>query len=568
MINDFYYDLLSLNDNFLPMINEFEIFKHINQAHFIFLSMDKSRIIYQYDFNSKNMFYEAIFKKIHEESIPFFENKFINYRIWDNILLENTELDNKSGVWVAASIYQCLAENINDYCCVILFYAKNLDTALNIRTHLNENYLIQTSLHVNMVIKNYEKLSYNIDSFVEMISKKDVYMPYHMTNVANLCMNVASKLDLDKRQTNILYIAALIHDIGKLHIPDKIINKPGPLDENEFNRIKTHSAKGEEIAKSAFWGMDLLKEIPQIIRSHHENYDGSGYPDSLIGNDINLLSRIIRVADSVDSMLSRFPYKEPLERPNVIDILFKNSGTHFDPVIVNLMIEVLNENNALDAHMIVKKPQFLPKTVLSFFYKDSAELVSILGNLVIDSNGTRFILHQENNYNLNFNHNYIYKATFSFFNQRILYEYSADIINVSEDYLTLKNIVYIPSDKYFSLSWDSDIYIKKSQDNFLKANIINLGVETIIIKTFQDSTEFLIENFANIIRCLLIEVVDDINLDMLVDLNIIKYYIGDSDTIFVCKYENLTALQKDQILKLLFRKQVLLRKSKPNIKIR
>lgn len=566
MINDFYYDLLNLNDNFLPLIDQFEIFNHVNQAHFIFLSLDKSRIIYQYDFGSKNIFYESIYKKIHENSTPFLEEKLINYRIWDNALLENTDLDTKNGTWVAVSIYNCLAENISDYCCVILFYVKNLDIALNLRDYINENYLIQTSLHVHMVIKNYEKLSYNIDSFVEMISKKDVHMPYHMTNVANLCMNISSKLELDKRQTNILYIAALIHDIGKLHIPDKIINKPGPLDESEFRRIKTHSIKGEEIAKTAFFGMGILKEIPQIIRSHHENYDGSGYPDALSGNDIPLLSRIIRVADSVDSMLSRFPYKEPLERSTVIDILFKHSGTHFDPVIVNLMIETLNENNTLDAHMLVKKPQFLPKTVLSFFYKDSDELVSILGNLVIDSNGTRFILHQENEIELYFDYKYIYKATFSFFNQRILYEYSTDVINVSEDYFTLKNIVYIPSDKYFSLSWESDIYIKKNQNDFLKASIINLGVETIIIKTVKEIAEFLIENFSNIIRCLLIEVIDDIKLDMLVDLKIIKYYVGDSETVFVCKYENLTALQKDQILKLLFRKQVLLRKSKPKIK--
>lgn len=566
MLNDFYYELLNLSDNISPIINEFDIFNYVNQAHFIFLSMDKSRIVYQYDFKSKDEFADSFCRNVHNSSSPFLSNKLVNYRIWNNSLLLESNLHKENTYWLAVSIFENQNLSYNDYSCVVLFNIfddKILnDIVNNIEAFINENYLIQAMLHVNMSIKTYEKLSYEIDSFVEMISKKDIYMPHHMTNVASLCLNVASKLNLDSHQTNILYISALIHDIGKLYIPDKIINKPSTLDEREYSVIKTHSVKGEEIVQTAFLGMSLLKDVPLIIRSHHENYDGSGYPDKIAGDNILFLSRIIRVADSVDSMLSRFHYKEPFERSKVIDILIKNSGTHFDPKIVNIMIEILNEDESLDAPKLISEPHFFPKAILSFFYKDLEDLISLSGNLIIDSNGVRFIYHNEENRLEKFIPKLIYKATFSFFSQRKLYEYSTDVFDTTEDYFSLNNIVFIPADRYFSLSWDSDIYIKKSKDQFVKANLINLGVETVIFKLDSKSAEFILEIFPKIINGLLAENIDDIKLEMIVDLKIIKYYIGEPDVIFICKYENLSSLQKDSILKLLFRKQLMLRKSK------
>lgn len=564
MINDFYYDMLNLDENFTPLIHELEIFRITNQAHFIFPSMDKSHIIYQYNHKGIHAFDDPLYKTIHESSPVFFRSNLINYRILKDFSLSN--LNNNSGVWIAATIYHSLSEDENDYCCLALFFVKTENIAYNIRDYINENYLIQTMLHVHMIVQNYETLSYSIDSFVEMISKKDSHMPYHMTNVASLCINIASKLNLDKATVNILYISALIHDIGKLFIPDRIINKPGPLNPLEFKNIKTHCAKCEDIAKTALFGMFLLKDIPQIIRSHHENFDGSGYPDKLKGEEIHILSRIIRVADSVDSMLSEFPYKKAFSRNDVITILHENSGSQFDPDIVDIMIEILNEDNTLDAHKLINQSQFFPKTMLSFFYKTQQSLITISGNLVVDSKGTRFIFHDDENKIDLLDIKYIHKATFSFFNQRILYEYNATISNRSDDCLNLKNILYIPSDKYFSLPWNSNIYIRQSSDLFYKASIINFGVETIIIETSIEISNFMISNFDSTINCLIAEIVDDIKLEMSIDLKIIKYYINDSNAIFICKYQNLSTLQKDKILKLLFRKQVVLRKSKNQIK--
>ncbi|MGL5258271.1 MAG: HD-GYP domain-containing protein, partial [Proteocatella sp.] len=448
MLNYFYYELLNLNDNILPILDEFDIFKYVNQAHFILLSMDKTRIVYQYDFKFHDKFDDAFCRNVHNSSTPLISNKLINYRIWDTSLLLDSNLNKENSFWLAASIFENQYHSNNDYSCIVLFNifdnAALNNIIKNINAFINENYLIQTMLHINMTIKTYEKLSYDIDSFVEMISKKDIYMPHHMTNVASLCLNVASKLNLDFHQTNILYISALIHDIGKLYIPDKIINKPSTLDEREYSVIKTHSVKGEEIAQTAFLGMELLKDVPQIIRSHHENYDGSGYPDNIVGDNILFLSRILRVCDSVDSMLSRFHYKKSFERSRVMDILIKNSGTLFDPKIVNIMIEILSEDESLDATKLITQPHFFPKAILSFFYKDLEDLISLSGNLIIDSNGIRFIYHNEENRLEKFIPKLIYKATFSFFSQRKLYEYSADIYNTTDDYLSLNNVVFIP----------------------------------------------------------------------------------------------------------------------------
>lgn len=562
MIKDFYYNKLNLNENFLNLISSFEIFKYALKSHFIFLSTDNSSIVYQYSFNDDDIKYDSIYHEVHRKSKIFFDNKLINYRIWDNEILKNTNLYKENYYWVAASICSPLSINENDSCCIVLFCIKDETLIQNIRMYLDEDYLIQTALHVHMVVKNYEKLPYSIDSFVEMMAKKDVHMPYHMTNVSNLCMNIASKLNLDRHTTNILYISALIHDVGKLYIPDQIINKNKKLDENEYKMIKMHSIKGEEIAKATFWGMGLLNDIPKIIRSHHENYDGTGYPDSLKGNEINYLSRIIRVADSVDAMMHRFYNKESLTINEVINILNQEKGMQFDPDIVEIMIEILKEDNILNVPKLGKEAHFFPKAMLSFFYKNLDDMISISGNLVSDTNGVRFLIHNEDSSLSKFESEYMYKTTFSFFNQNNLYQYSADVLKSINNNLLLENVSYIPSDKYFSLNWNGFIYMKKHMNEFFKAEIINLGVENIIIKAETENSDFMIKNFSNTVRALLLESIDEINLEMMVDLKIEKYYSSLTHNVFICKYENLSSKQKDQILKILFRKQVNLRKGK------
>lgn len=562
MIKDFYYDKLNLNENFFNLISSFEIFKYALKAHFIFLSTDNSSIIYQYSFNANDIIYDSIYHEIHKKSCVFFDNGSVNYRIWDNEILKDSKLYKENHFWLAASICSPLSCNENDSCCVVLFCIQDERIIKNIRKYIDEDYLIQTALHVHMVIKNYEKIPYSIDSFVEMMAKKDVHMPYHMTNVSNLCMNVASKLNLDRHTTNILYISALIHDVGKLYIPDQIINKNKKLDENEYKTIKMHSIKGEEIAKATFWGMNLLKDIPKIIRSHHENYDGSGYPDALKGKEINYLSRIIRVADSVDAMMHRFYNKESLNISEVINILKQETGRQFDPEIVEIMIEILKEDNILNVPKLGKEAHFFPKAMLSFFYKNLEDMISISGNLVSDTNGVRFLIHNEDSSLSKFESEYMYKTTFSFFNQNNLYQYSADVLNLVNNNLLLENVTNIPSDKYFSLSWNSCIYMKKHMNEFFKAEIINLGVESIIIKSDIENSDFMVKNFSKTIRALLLESIDEINLEIMVDLKIEKYYSSSTHNVFICKYENLSSKQKDQILKILFRKQVNLRKGK------
>lgn len=553
MINNFFCDKLKFDSNFMPIIEQSIVFEYIENAHFIFWSADKTKILYSYNF--KNIDAEIIkySKEIFQQMEILFECESIKYKI--------SELDN--GLYcVVLLVYTPFSIQESEYVASVVFYTKDKEKAYNLRSYINQDLLLQTVLHIHMVINNYEKLVYIIDSFVETISKKDIYMPQHMINVAELCMKIATELNLEKHENTILYISALIHDIGKLYISDNIIMKPTSLSNVEFDEIKKHSEKGSELIKNTFWGMELLKEVSDIVKYHHENYDGTGYPEGLVGSQIPFLSRIIRVADSVDAMISRRYYKEPMEKNTVIDILKKDYNSKFDSEIANVMIEILKNEKSIEVSNLIKNSNFFPKVTLSFFYKDLSNVVSIIGNLIIEDGSAKFIGHNTNFFREKIDIKQIHKASFSFFYQRQLYEFKVDVDRYFDNYFLLSNLVNMPLDKYFSLNWDSIIYIYKNKTETISANIINLGIETIIIKATDEVSNILIKEFFDIVKCLFVENIEDIKFELLIDIKIIKYYIGEKSTVFICKYKNITNVQKDKILKLLFKKQILLRCAK------
>ncbi|MGB5823066.1 MAG: HD domain-containing phosphohydrolase [Proteocatella sp.] len=562
MMHEFYDSMLSLNENFPFFIKSSPIFENSTEAHFLFLDTNRSKIIYQYDHKIKRDFSDPKYKEIHDTSPLILEKNRINYRIWNNALGYVSDLPEDSNSWLAISVYHPLSDSQGDYIAVVLLSLKDISLLDFITSYLNEDYLFQTCMHVNMVLNNYEKLFPLIDTFVEILTKRDVFMPHHMTNVAGLCLKIALKLNLTRYETVTLHIAALLHDIGKIYISDQILNKHDPLDDSEYIKMKSHCIKGSEILNTAFYDMALLKDIPKIIRHHHENFDGSGYPDQLSGYDIPYLSRIVHVANFVDVLLSKNNHKENIEANMVIKELKRNSGSQFDPLVVNTMIEVLKENNLLDATALINEYHFIPKAVLSFFYKDYKGLISLCGNLIIENNEAKFLIHPDDNLLDNFNPEYIYKCTFSFFNQRIIYEYNATVMSFKDNCFLLKNIIFMPSDKFFSIGWDSQMFIKPPLSEPFAVNTVTLGVDIVIFKTTLNQSAHLIEHFNEPIKAHLEETLEDINVSLNTDLKIVKYYKSDVNTVFVCQYEGLTALQRDMILKLLFRKQVLLRKSK------
>jgi HD-GYP domain-containing protein (c-di-GMP phosphodiesterase class II) len=144
-------------------------------------------------------------------------------------------------------------------------------------------------------------------------------------------------MDCTSGEIESLRIAATLHDVGKIAIPDNILLKPGRLTDEEFDIIKNHSVTGENILKP----LPILDTERLIIRHHHERWDGKGYPDGLYGSDIPFLSRILTAVDSYDAMTNNRPYRKAMEIEEALGELKRNIHRQFDEEIVNCLIRIL-----------------------------------------------------------------------------------------------------------------------------------------------------------------------------------------------------------------------------------
>ena len=186
-----------------------------------------------------------------------------------------------------------------------------------------------------------EKLSLQaMLSLAQTIDAKDKYTKGHSTRVAKYSKKIAIKLGLTEAEQDTVYFMGLLHDIGKIGIPDNIINKPQKLTDEEFAIIKKHPEIGHDILKN-------IAEIPNIemgARWHHERMDGKGYPDGLKGNEIPKLVRIISVADAYDAMTSKRSYRDILPQSYIRDELEKGKNKQFDPEVAEAMIQLIDED--------------------------------------------------------------------------------------------------------------------------------------------------------------------------------------------------------------------------------
>jgi len=194
----------------------------------------------------------------------------------------------------------------------------------------------------------YEKLEQSYLSTIVTLSgiaeAKDFYTDKHMKDIAEYSVDIARKLGLSEADIENIRMAALLHDLGKITVPDDILKKPGRLSEEEMEVIRKHPAHGAKMIES----IEPMKDAREIIRHHHEYYDGSGYPDGLRGQDIPLGARIIGVADAFDAMTTNRPYRKALPMDKVIKELKDFSGIQFDPDIVEILISILREKGILE----------------------------------------------------------------------------------------------------------------------------------------------------------------------------------------------------------------------------
>ncbi len=172
----------------------------------------------------------------------------------------------------------------------------------------------------------------------DMLISDDEYTGTHSQSVVELALVIADELRVDDEQRRLVEFGAMLHDIGKITTPDDILNKPGPLDEAEWDVMRDHTVAGQRLLDRVG---GTLHEVGLVVRSSHERYDGSGYPDGLSGSQIPLAARIVSVADAYSAMTTRRSYREALQPGVALAELRANAGTQFDPVVAAAAIRVL-----------------------------------------------------------------------------------------------------------------------------------------------------------------------------------------------------------------------------------
>lgn len=193
-----------------------------------------------------------------------------------------------------------------------------------------------TALHNASHLMQYHDL---IESIVAALDARDAYTASHSDRVADMVLVLAAALGLDEDETTRIHMAAHLHDIGKIAVPDSVLRKAGPLTRPEWEEMRRHPVTGYEILRK----IDDFKEIAILVRHHHERWDGRGYPDGLSGHDIPPGSRVIAVADSIDAMMSSRSYRPAMTSAACRREIEKNSGIMYDPRVAAAALEHWDE---------------------------------------------------------------------------------------------------------------------------------------------------------------------------------------------------------------------------------
>ena len=306
--------------------------------------------------------------------------QFLEKRQTDLILLDKNmpEMDGretmhrikKNPVWAKIPIIFLTADNSPEAECQLLsegaddfiakpFVPQVMKSRISRILELNS---LRNDLEVRLEEKTREVESVSINSIMAIattIEAKDRYTSGHSNRVANCSVEIAKNLGWDEEKCRNLYHVALLHDIGKIGVPDLVLNKPARLNKEEYALIKKHPVTGGEILKN-------IRSIPDVHLGalyHHEHYDGSGYPLGLKGEQIPLIARIIAVADSYDAMTSNRAYRDNLNTEAVIEEFKRCRGTQFDPQIADIFINMLENGFKIKNETVVEATGDINKAI-------------------------------------------------------------------------------------------------------------------------------------------------------------------------------------------------------------
>ena len=178
----------------------------------------------------------------------------------------------------------------------------------------------------------------------DVLEDKDAYTAQHSHGVVSLSLAVADRLRLDPAARRRVEFGALLHDIGKIAVPAEIINKPGPLDDEEWAVMKLHTVEGQHMLDRVG---GVLGEVGRVVRSSHEHFDGSGYPDGLSGEGIPIEARIVCACDAFSAMTTTRSYRKAMSMEAAREELIRNAGTQFDPRVVDALLAVIREERVV-----------------------------------------------------------------------------------------------------------------------------------------------------------------------------------------------------------------------------
>lgn len=205
-------------------------------------------------------------------------------------------------------------------------------------------------LYIDRMVEQEKKTTHMTKGFMLALAKavdaKDRYTSGHSVRVAQYAREIAKRMNKTEEEQEDIYIMGLLHDIGKIGVPEAIINKNGRLTDEEFAKIKEHPKMGADI-------LQFVEELPQMAngaRWHHERYDGRGYPDGLAGEEIPEEARIIAVADAYDAMTSNRAYSKVRPQEEVRSEIVRCSGTQFDPVMAGIMVQMIDDDKEYKMH--------------------------------------------------------------------------------------------------------------------------------------------------------------------------------------------------------------------------
>ena len=216
---------------------------------------------------------------------------------------------------------------------VLISRVKHIIQLVRLQRNLSEEVELKTQENENLSLRIVQTLA-------EAIDAKDTYTNGHSSRVADYAREIARRFGYSRKQQDGIYMMGLLHDVGKIGVPDSVINKPSRLTDEEYAIIKTHPVLGERILRN-------IKERPELAVGahwHHERYDGRGYPDGLFGDAIPEEARIIAVADAYDAMTSTRSYRGILPQERVRDEIENGRGTQFDPVFADIMLQIISED--------------------------------------------------------------------------------------------------------------------------------------------------------------------------------------------------------------------------------